>query len=61
MAINTNKLYVTEYGSWGQEYFEVFDTTKWTYDDFDEMDAASDYDKLPLAREITALRNKEAN
>jgi len=61
MAINTNKLYVTEYGSWGMEVFEVFDTINWKPEDFDELDAAADFDKLPLAREITALRNKEAN
>lgn len=55
-----SKLFVTEYGSWGMEHFEIFDTTHWREKDFDRLDAESDFDKLALARKITKKRNKQA-
>lgn len=53
-------MYVTAYGAWGMERFEVFNVDNWQADDFNDLDAASDWDKLPLARAITTLRDLEA-
>lgn len=54
------KLYVSEYGTWGTEHVELFDTQHWTEKDFDRLDAIGDFAKLQLAREITKKRKKQA-
>lgn len=55
-----SKLFVTEYGTWGMEHFEIFETDNWKEKDFDRLDEASDFDKLALARKITAKRDNQA-
>jgi hypothetical protein len=53
-------LYVSEYGSWGTERVELFDTTNWTDKDWEKLDGELDHAKLDLARYITRKRNKQA-
>ena len=55
-----SKMFVTAYGTWGMEEFQVFNVDNWTEKDFDKLDAESDYNKLELARKITRKRNKQA-
>ena len=50
-------LWVAEDGSWGQSPVTIFDCHYWTAQDFQDLDDASDSDKVAVAKQISDEAN----
>jgi hypothetical protein len=59
---NYSRLYVTGDGAWGvidEDEFDILNCAMWTTEDFDELDSASDSQKLAVARAIADRVTRE--
>lgn len=50
-------MWVADDGSFGSGDVEEFDTSRWTEEDFEEIEEASDNSRLSVARRINHERN----
>jgi len=49
-----SSVWVADDGSYGSGLMGIFDTSAWSEADFEELDDASDSDRLQVAREIAS-------
>jgi hypothetical protein len=50
-------MWIADDGSYGSGDVEEFDTSRWTEEDFEAVENATDYDRLAVARHINHERN----
>jgi hypothetical protein len=52
-------IWVADDGSFGAWEVVKFDTSRWTKEDFEEVENASDFERLEIAQRIDKERNSE--
>ncbi len=56
----TDHLFFAEDGSWGNaQGIQIFDTSKWSEQDFEQLDNCSDDERISIAEQINNKYNTE--